>query len=629
MGREPIELGPYTGGVNLVDPTSKLLPNELRRCSNYRTGDRGNFYKRPGHGNYGTAPAKINGDALVNLLLRFYKADGTKKTIAAAGGKLRFGTDASGAWTDISIDGSGASMSSTELCDWMAYKDYVYIADGVRPQRYNLVDNIYAGHVVPAAPTLSSQATGGSLTLLNTYKYFYTSVEGDRGEGPKGAELSVTLTGSNNRINLATIADAASKYGQTAKRLYRTKGNGSIFYFLTEIAPLTTTYQDNIADTALDEEYIPVIAPPSDARFVIMGHDERAYWFGMAGANASIVRVSDVGFPDRIVNNGTEGFFSVQNNDGDILTGGARTPGGILFFKRNSVWLLRAYGFGLTNISPKDQRSANVGCTAPYSIVATPVGLIFLSQRGEVYLFDGSGIKEIGRKIASEFISMTESAMSKVVACYHDRRYQISYDFRGSKGYNWRTLEYDPFTDKWEGPHENGTLYCPSYYSVWDSSKDKGELYFGESRAANGSYIYGRSEFSKTDRGTKFISIARPGSLALSGLGDVVSVKVLIHGEFSSDANLSIKHIDERNQETQGNFNSPVLTTPAKWTSGNKWEPHATSNKWGGKLNGVLEASLGPGARSKTPTFEISDGGTALDVNMNIIELLAERLPPT
>src|SRR5258708_15765361 len=160
-----IELGPFTGGVNLADPPTKVNPNELLKCLNSRMGLRGNFYKRPGYDNYGSAPAQLNGLNPVNLLVRFVKADGTVKLIGAAGGKLRYGNDSTGSWNDISINGAAATMEANNLCEWMVYKNRLYIADGVNPQRYNGTDDLYAGFFSYAAPTLA-QTTGGSLNLL-------------------------------------------------------------------------------------------------------------------------------------------------------------------------------------------------------------------------------------------------------------------------------------------------------------------------------------------------------------------------------------------------------------------------------------------------------------------------------
>lgn len=635
MGVVPIELGPYVEGVNLADVPIRLNPNELSLCRNWRIGYRGELYKRPGHDYYGnnsSVTGKINADNFINLVLRFYSAGGTKKLIAAAGGLLKYGNDSDGTWTNISINGTGESMNSSNLCDWMVYKNRLYITDGTKPQRYNNTDDIYAGHLIHSAPTEFAQGTDGALTQLGVYKYMVTGVTGDMGEGPQGSILTVTLSGANDAVDVRTISDAAAKHEETSKNLWRTKAGGSLFYFLTNIANGVTTYYDKISDAVLEGQgaFVPTHIPPATARFVLMGHDDRAYWFGItATGNQSLVEVSDVGFPDRIFD-GSAGFFTVANNDGDIITGGGLVPGGIVFFKRNSMWLSRAFGYSLINIQPREKRGASVGSTAPFSIVSTPLGLIFLSQRGEIYKFDGTNIEEIGRKVASEFLGMTDSAMSKVIACYHDYRYIISYDYRGLRGYNWKTLEYNTKTGSWDGPHENGEFYNPSYYSVWDSSKDKGELYWGEAKAD--SRVYARLESSYLDRGNRFESVFRTGALSLGKLSEVKTTKIFLDAEFYTDIIFRATHINEIDVRESVTLNVPIAVNPSKW------EPYpdaiaklgpAVSDvaKFGGIISQILEGSFDIGARSRKPRFEITDSGTGIRSKINSSSILSEILP--
>lgn len=621
MGRQPIELGLFSKGVNLVDPV--LDKDELMSCLNTRLGVRGNLYKRPGHTIYGATSTKINGDAFVNFLLRFYKSSGDATLIAAAGGKLRFGDDTLGTWTDISINGSGASMSSVNLVDSIVYKDRLYLADGVNPQRYNGTDDIYAGFFIHAAPTLAAAA--GANLGVGVYKYRVTSVTSNMGEGPYGAESSINIAaGANQAVDLSIMAAAPAKHEEVAKNIYRTKVNGSVFYLLTQIPTGTTTYADNVVtDNTLGAQYISSHAPPADCRFVIMGHDDRTYWFGRAGVNASLVEVSEVGFPDRILDTD---FFAVSNNDGDILTGGGLSPAGIVFFKRNSAWLSRAFNSPLINLQPKRKRGSGIGSVSPFSIVTTPIGLIFMSQRGEIYNFDGANVDEIGRKVLPEFAGMTEASMGKVIACYHDYRYIISYDWRGTKGYNWKTLEFDIRTGKWEGPHYNGDLYTPSYYAVFDTVLDVGELYWGESKAATGSYVYGRNEFTKTDRGSKFLSIFK-FQIPVSRSGDIKTRKIFISGRVSQDAVLSAKHTNEADVSTSVVLNTASSVPGSKWNDGNNLGPGASVAKFGGKTDQVFEGSFGPEARAGLPVIEVSDGGTSTSTEIRQISALIEVLP--
>lgn len=624
MSAIPQAFGPFDQGVNFVDAVSKLGKSELSFGLNCRTTRRGRISKRPGHGRYGSAPVAINGNNLVNLNARFYKADGTRITVCASNGKLFRGNDNTGAWTPINIDGNAANgMNTVDICDYMYYKDRMYIADGIKPQRYDGTNNIYAGLITPPIMTAAQVAIAAGLAV-GTYKYVVTCVQGDLGESIISAPVTVVVTNlTNNQINLTNIVNAAAKFGQTEKRIYRTKANGSIYYFLTTIlgAAGATVYNDIAVDTALGNELVLTENPPTDARFVVMGNDDRAYWFGMAGVNASLVKISDVGFPDRIVS--ATGFLSVQNNDSDIITGYGKTPGGIIFFKRSSIFQSRGFGYGLIPIEVKDDKSGGIGSVAPWSIVNTPNGLFFLSQKNKVYKFDGTNLDDIGQNIQTIFTGITEGGLNKVTACYHDDRYIISFDHQSAKGYNWRTMEYDVINNKWDGPHENGDLYTPSCYCVWDSRLDAGELTWGEGKPANGSFLLKRTIFTRDDRGTKFISTWRTGKIPLGMLGDVLTIKMFLQGEYYPDAAITIRHIDDYGVIVQEQLTTPVLNLVAKWSSGYKW---SSGNKWTGKYYGILEAPLAD-CRAKTPQFEVSDNGSATEFNIDIMTGLLEILP--
>lgn len=621
MGTQPIDLGPFTRGLNLVDPI--LSSDELLSSINIRIGNRGNAYKRPGHTTYGNSPAKVNGDNFVNFLLRFYRADNSKKLICAAGGKLGYGDDITGAWTDIDINGTGASMHALNLVDYTVYKNRLYLADGLQPQRYNGTDDINAGFFIHAAPTAT--AVAGSNLGVGLYRYRVSSVTYDMGEGPYGAEVNILITaGTNQAVNLSVIDVAPAKHEELYINIYRTKADGTVFYLLAQIPTATTVYADtSINDASLGVQYTPVHAPPADARFVITGHDDRTYWFGRPEANASLVDVSDVGFPDRILDTD---FVAVANNDGDILQGGGLCPAGIVFFKRNSAWLLRAFGSPLTNLQPKGKRGSGIGSTSPFSIVTTPIGLIFLSQRGEVYNFDGANVEEIGRNVLPEFKGMTKASMGRVMACYHDYRYILSYDWRGSRGYNWKTIEYDIRTGKWEGPHYNGDLYTPSYYAVFDTVLDNGELYWGEAKATNGSYVYGRTEYTKTDRGSKFLSTFK-FQIPTSHLGDIKTKKIFLGGKVSVDTTLSVKHINDEGVGTSVSLNTPNSVAASILNDGSNFGPGTNTARFGGSAYQTFEGSFGPLARASLPTIEVSDGGTSTSIDIRQISALVIPLP--
>lgn len=101
----------------------------------------------------------------------------------------------------------------------------------------------------PSAPS-ASQTTGGSLTALGVYKYKVTFTDA-AGETTGSSETTITLTGSNNAVNLSSIA-ISSDARTTGRKIYRTVAGGATFKLLTTIGDnSTTTYADTTADGSL------------------------------------------------------------------------------------------------------------------------------------------------------------------------------------------------------------------------------------------------------------------------------------------------------------------------------------------------------------------------------------------
>jgi hypothetical protein len=615
-------MGPWPKGINLIDPVGSLDRDTLTWCSNWRLDPTGRPFKRPGNAKFGSSPAKVNGDALVNFLFKFYDSAGNKTTLAAAGGKLFKLNDSTGISTQININNDvNAVMNSVNLCSKFVYKDRVYILDGTGIQRYDGTTNLYAGFFVHTSTgwTLTPATSGGLLTPAKVYQYILTSVQGELGEGIACTAKSITLGATEVRVTLTNLDIAPAIYGQTTKRLYRTAAGGSIFYFLAELDDATTSYVDILADSALGDEYVSVHQPRVSGRFACMGHDSRAYYCGFATTDSSLVEVSDVGFPDRIIDGY---FFTVANRDGDSITGCARVPSGVVFFKNKSTWLCRDYGTELINVS------TIVGCNAPFSITEVPGGILFLAQDGEVYFTDGVNLNSIGRSVKPEFVGLSEAAMNRVVSCYHDLRYIISYDKSSTKGYNSRTLEFETVGRKWDGPHENGLLFCPSYYSVWDSKRDAGELLWGEARATTGSYVYKRTAATMDDQGTKSYGILRTGYiLGDLGSGDKLITKGVVTGRGSAGTILRIGIIDDlRVRASEASFFDELAVIPGAssliWGIG-RWGV----NTWGG-TNSIFdeEDSFGIGARGSHPVMDLIDGATALSASVESIDLLVDYI---
>lgn len=109
--------------------------------------------------------------------------------------------------------------------------------------------------VAPGAPTLA-EAAGGSLDSTGVYGYRVT-LYNEWGETDGGTTASITLTGTNRTVSLSSIPTTTDT-NVVGRRIYRTEGGGSVYFYVTQIADrsTTTTYTDALADTSLGPEII-------------------------------------------------------------------------------------------------------------------------------------------------------------------------------------------------------------------------------------------------------------------------------------------------------------------------------------------------------------------------------------
>ena len=105
----------------------------------------------------------------------------------------------------------------------------------------------------PPACVAALAGTGAGLLSNGVYSYLITFVTSSGESAPGTASNTVTVSDytTNGKISLTNIPIAAQAI-ITARNIYRTKEDGSVYYFLATISDnVTTTYTDNIADTSL------------------------------------------------------------------------------------------------------------------------------------------------------------------------------------------------------------------------------------------------------------------------------------------------------------------------------------------------------------------------------------------
>lgn len=155
----------------------------------------------------------------------------------------------------------------------------------------------------PAAPTVAVAASAGNLGIgAYYYRVAYGDANGNFGR-PSDASLVATTTGGNQQVNLSAIP-VSSNTSVTQRRIYRTKVGGTEYYLLATISDnTTTTYTDNIADTAL----VTIMIQPAIYNFTRGDVYYRTRKFPI---NATLTTVNTVYFADQSVSD----FYSSQVN---------------------------------------------------------------------------------------------------------------------------------------------------------------------------------------------------------------------------------------------------------------------------------------------------------------------------
>jgi hypothetical protein len=129
-------------------------------------------------------------------------------------------------------------------------------------------------------------------------------------------------------------------------------------------------------------------------------------------------------------------------SDGGAVTGLASLNGNLLVFKRSSIFVVPGVLPDSTGYAPSMgepiKLPAGVGCIEPRSLVETPVGVFFLSERGLEIIYPSLQVEQIGQKVRetltlypnivsaihnpndqeARFLAATDDGLSQAIICY-------------------------------------------------------------------------------------------------------------------------------------------------------------------------------------------------------------------
>ena len=322
------------------------------------------------------------------------------------------------------LDGSRLSfvrMPPTAGVSGSGIDDYLFVAGGGTLFKVDAIGNVTNwGITAPIADFTAGQGSVGPLT--GTYKYhitFLNTATGSRSNSNPNSQ-SVTLAARQGFLSgIPLSADSQVN----AREVWRTVAGGEVFFRAAIITNnVATTFTDTVTDANLETlelqfDNIPPFAEFDDAVGPYLG---RMWW-------------------TRRITGGEEGRIYYSPNDRAEVVQGfieASTPDDPM--QKIVVWAETLWGFSENHVyrilgsgEPFIAREVwgSPGTTKPYTIVPTPVGIIYDSNDG-VRLFNGSTSRLVGSEaVGTLFVGESSenlTAFEGVVAEYGRSEYVIS-----------------------------------------------------------------------------------------------------------------------------------------------------------------------------------------------------------
>lgn len=372
------------------------------------------------------------------------------------------GTIPAAAGTKISVNISFYDSTSTVISKTLsAFAPFIttFTATYIGTNKINIT-NVSAGAVTDAdvshyslAPSIGTGLDAGTYQYCAIWNYF--DVNGQSIKSAPSIPVSVTVT-ANQTVSLTLWCPLLTNRNVQSIRIewYRTKANLTTFYKITGLSEdrlwaLGTSsvgYYDSKKDSnitaspellytnggILDNYQIPTVKHVSvfKNRIIASGVDDpTAFYYSKTAISGAPVEFA------------AEMFIQVDI-DSDSITGHSQLDDKLIIFKKTKIYYLAGDGandlgqgssFSLPTLVATD-----VGCTSHNSIVKTPLGLMFKSQKG-IYLLDRAlQLSYIGKEV--EDYNSTQVMGAKLLAEDNQVRFTLKTGF---------TLVYDYLFNRW------------------------------------------------------------------------------------------------------------------------------------------------------------------------------------
>lgn len=395
----------------------------------------------------------------------------------------------------------------------------------------------------------------GSYQYIILYEWIDYSGQVHRSSPSIAVSFTTVDAVSGNKLMLPTLLFTDKKGTRTPPviSVYRTIKDGSIFYLVSDddnpIYNDTTVDAVMVADTmsdteaqtrrllyttggVLDNEQAPACT-------YLKTYKNRLFAVGLENSteiafSKEFVRGEGVSFSSPLIKQ--------VDSKGGALTSLAELDDKLVLFKRANIFVMT--GQGPTDTGSQDDFyitaiTADIGCSEPKSIVETPIGVMFKSDKGIWLLDRGLTTKYIGDKV-EKFNSLTINSATLVADTNQVR-------FTTLEG---TTLVYDYFYDTWLTFTNQKAVSSINWQTDFVYAKADGDVFVEDST----SYL---------DAGIPIKSRIETGWFSLSGLqgyGRLYSIQLL--GAYKSPHTLKVSISYDFNTAIKDIFTAQITDRP-------------------------------------------------------------------
>lgn len=309
--------------------------------------------------------------------------------------------------------------------DWCIFQNKLIMCNGLEPNtKYSDIElpRSVTIETPDAGPTLAESGTGSGWTSAGrsygdySYRYSYRN-ERDGSESLASAVATIEVTTPKAQVDISDLV-ASTNPQVTHIRIYRldTAEGATVYRFLADVENGTTTATDTGTDVS-NNDIINDLRGHLGPQNWCATYDNRL-WF----ASVNAVYFSEAGTIDFTPIN----VLTIDPSEGDVITGLCPAFGGLVVFKRQSIYFLSGHGASSFIIS---KTVAGTGCVTGQTIAESPGGLYFLGFDG-VYLFNGAGVQYLSITQQDLFLTQNPDLYHEAAGVYDPKTHQylVSFD---------------------------------------------------------------------------------------------------------------------------------------------------------------------------------------------------------